>query len=240
MLRFMQLQENLRRLLWSRIDRGELTGMSLADRAGFRQAHISNFLNRKRGLSFDGIDRILNVEEISVMDLIPPDEVNARASIPPPAEDDYANIFLVAPATARYPQIHARSVLEVLKFKQSFIRRLKPDCDKQRAQWLRFVMIKPCRDCCELMAPRLSANCTVLIDRHYNSFTPYRREHKNIYAIRAGNEILVRYAHLDRSGLMADPESRAPNAFSRHIPVPAGLDPPDLILGRVAHISMEA
>src|SRR5215470_5229582 len=45
------LLENLRRVLWARIEAGELTGLRLAEQTGFKQAHISNFLNRKRGLS---------------------------------------------------------------------------------------------------------------------------------------------------------------------------------------------
>ena len=237
MLRFLQLQENLRQLLWSRIERGELTGMSLAERAGFRQAHISNFLNRKRGLSFDGIDRILNVEDISLMDLVPPDEINARASIPPPPEEDYANIFLVAPPSARHPQVHARDVLEVVKFKQAFLRRMKPDVTRDRSHWLRFVMIKPSRACCDAMAPRLSSSSTVLLDRHYNSLTPYRRDQKCMFGIRAGNEVLVRYAHMQGRTLVLEPESRS--AFTRIVHIPDNVAPADLILGRVAHISME-
>jgi hypothetical protein len=64
MLLFRDLQEALRKLLWDRIESGELTGMALADKTGFRQAHISNFLNRKRGLSLEGMDRVLSVEEL--------------------------------------------------------------------------------------------------------------------------------------------------------------------------------
>ena len=48
------LQENLRKALWKRIDAGEITGLKLADLTGFKQAHISNFLNRKRSLSIEG------------------------------------------------------------------------------------------------------------------------------------------------------------------------------------------
>src|SRR5581483_2898280 len=121
MLRFSHLQDGLRKLLLDRIDSGDLTGMALAKKTGFRQAHISNFLNRKRGLSLDGMDRVLDVEDLSVLDLVPPAEINARASIPPPREDDYANIFLVDPSNSARPQLQARDVVEVLKFKQSFL-----------------------------------------------------------------------------------------------------------------------
>ena len=48
-MRFKVLQDNLRKTLWERIEVGDLTGLRLAKETGFRQAHISNFLNRKRG-----------------------------------------------------------------------------------------------------------------------------------------------------------------------------------------------
>ncbi len=84
-MKFRMLQENLRRTLWDRIDRGELTGLRLAEQTGFKQAHISNFLNRKRGLSLEGMDKVLNVQRLSVLDLLDPVEVSKRAWIPPPA-----------------------------------------------------------------------------------------------------------------------------------------------------------
>src|SRR5882762_7585964 len=53
-MKFKALQDNLRKTLWARIAKGELTGLCLAEQTGFKQAHISNFLNRKRGLRLEG------------------------------------------------------------------------------------------------------------------------------------------------------------------------------------------
>src|SRR6202030_4314191 len=80
-MKFKVLQDNLRKILWEYIDAGELTGLRLAEQTGFKQAHISNFLNRKRGLSLEGMDRVLNVQHLSGLDLIDPAEVNKPASI---------------------------------------------------------------------------------------------------------------------------------------------------------------
>src|SRR6266704_5677260 len=88
-MKFRALQENLRKTLWSRIEEGDLTGLHLAAQTGFKQAHISNFLNRKRGLSLEGMDKVLNVQHLSVLDLLDPNEVNKRASIVPPGEDEF-------------------------------------------------------------------------------------------------------------------------------------------------------
>src|SRR5579864_7404380 len=94
-MKFKILQDNLRRVLWDRIESGELTGLKLAQQTGFKQAHISNFLNRKRGLSIEGMDKVMNVQRLSVLDLLDPAEINKRASIPPPSDDEFENVLLV-------------------------------------------------------------------------------------------------------------------------------------------------
>src|SRR5499427_10190844 len=93
-MKFKALQENLRNILWDRIDAGELTGLKLAQQTGFQQAHISNFLNSKRSLSLEGMDKVLQVQHLSVLDLLDPAEINKRASILPPSTDDFENIVL--------------------------------------------------------------------------------------------------------------------------------------------------
>jgi len=237
MLRFIDLQDTLRKLLSDRIASGELTGVYLAEKTGFRQAHISNFLNRKRGLSLEGMDRVLQCEGLSVLDLVPPEQINQRASIPPPHEDDYANILLVAPQHAAQPQIHAHDVLEVLKFKQSFLKRMRGEPVGDRSHWLRFVMMKPGREDCEAMSPRLSPGSTVLLDRHYNTLAPYRRGDKTMFAVRNGNEVVIRYVHLDDRTLVLRPEHASSPVKLLHLP--HGSEPSDLIVGRVAYVSME-
>src|ERR1035437_6771242 len=99
-MRFKVLQDNLRKTLWERIEVGDLTGLRLAKETGFKQAHISNFLNRKRGLSIEGMDKVLKVQALSVLDLIDPGEVNKRASIVPPSADEFENVLLVTGAVA--------------------------------------------------------------------------------------------------------------------------------------------
>src|SRR5436853_5033693 len=87
-MKFRNLQDNLRRILQERVERGELTGLRLAHLTGFRQAHISNFFNRKRSLSMEGLDKVLQVQHLSVLDLLDPAEINKRASIVLPSGDE--------------------------------------------------------------------------------------------------------------------------------------------------------
>ena len=83
-----------------RIEAGELTGLRLAQQTGFEQAHISNFLNRKRGLSLEGMDKVLSVQHLSVLDLLDPTEINKRASIVPPSEDEFDAVVVADPEIA--------------------------------------------------------------------------------------------------------------------------------------------
>src|SRR5215468_6163386 len=99
-MRFRILQENLRKTLWDRIEEGDLTGLRLAEQTGFKQAHISNFLNRKRGLSLEGMDKVLSVQHLSVLDLLDPTEINKRASIVPPSEDEFDAVVVADPEIA--------------------------------------------------------------------------------------------------------------------------------------------
>ena len=125
-MKFQALQENLRKALWERIQEGDLTGLRLARETGFKQAHISNFLNRKRGLSIEGMDKVLNVERLSVLDLLDPSEINKRASIPPPGDDEFQNVLMVeGSVAATEPLLIRMNVKEIIKFKKNFLRSTK-------------------------------------------------------------------------------------------------------------------
>ena len=58
-MRLRDLQDRLRAHIRARISRRELTGSSLSRQAGFQQGHLSNFLNSRRGLSLESMDRLL-------------------------------------------------------------------------------------------------------------------------------------------------------------------------------------
>src|SRR5437763_15224163 len=70
-MNFQDLHELLRVELLRRIERGTLTGSRLALQAGFQQAHISNFLNKKRALSLEGLDRVLASQNLTIDQILP-------------------------------------------------------------------------------------------------------------------------------------------------------------------------
>src|SRR3979411_2524835 len=85
-MNFQDLHELLRLELLRRIERGTLTGSRLAQQAGFQQAHISNFLNRKRARSLDALARVLAPQTLSIDQILPLD-LAAAAPIQPSSSD---------------------------------------------------------------------------------------------------------------------------------------------------------
>src|ERR1700674_2923043 len=209
-MKFRVLQDNLRHTLWERIEEGDLTGLRLAQQTGFKQAHISNFLNRKRGLSLEVMDRVLAVQHLSVLDLLDPSEINKRASILPPSNDEFQNVLLTLGAiAATQPLITSMDVKEVLKFKKTFLKKLKPETEGDRKQWERFVVIKVDGREGMSMYPRLLPGATVLIDRHYNSLKPYRKGESNMYAVIKNGGCTVKYVELAGRHLVLRPHNHA-------------------------------
>ena len=238
-MRFKILQDNLRKLLWERIEAGELTGLRLAQQTEFKQAHISNFLNRKRGLSLEGMDKVLAVQHLSVLDLLDPSEVSKRASILPPSADEFENVLLTDPSTAAtQPLITSMHVKEILKFKKSFLHKLKAETDGDRSGWQRFVLIKVDAKEAETMYPRLTAGATLLIDRHYNSLKPYHKGEFNMYAVLKNDTCAVRYVEVAGSHIILRPHNQS--SPIEVIAMEGGKSAADCLVGRVCHVGLEA
>ena len=62
---------SLRKQTKRRVMKGELTTVEIARRIGVRQAHVSNFINGRRGLSFAVADNLIFALGISLYDLLP-------------------------------------------------------------------------------------------------------------------------------------------------------------------------
>jgi hypothetical protein len=234
-MKFKVLQDNLRKILWDRIETGELTGLRLAQQTGFKQAHISNFLNRKRGLSLEGMDKVLSVQHLSVLDLLDPADVSKRATILPPSSDEFENVLLTDPSTAATrPLITADRVLEILKFRASFLRKLKAESETDRSTWHRFVLIKLDAKDALAMNPRLRPGATLLLDRHYNSLKPYRAGEFNMYAVLKNDTCTVRYVEVAGNHLILRPHNQS--SPLEVIPLPEGKSAPDHLIGRICHV----
>ena len=238
-MKFKILQDNLRKVLWERIDAGELTGLRLSQQTGFKQAHISNFLNRKRGLSLEGMDKVLSVQHLSVLDLLDPSEVNKRASILPPSGDEFENVLLTDASTAAIqPLITSMHVKEIFKFKKSFLHKLKAETESDRSGWQRFVLIKVDAREAMSMYPRLMPGAMLLIDRHYNALKPYRKGEFNMYAVLKNDTCAVRYVEVAGNHLILRPHNQS--APIEVISMEDGKTAADYLVGRVCHVGLEA
>jgi hypothetical protein len=237
-MKFRVLQDNLRKTLWERIHAGDLTGLRLAQQTGFKQAHISNFLNRKRGLSLEGMDRVLAVQHLSVLDLLDASEVNKRASILPPSNDEFQNVLLTdANVAATHPLITSMNVREILKFKKSFLKKLKAETDGHRGHWERFVLIKVDGREAMSMYPRLLPGATLLIDRHYNSLKPYRKGEFNMYAVLKNESCTVKYVESVGNHLILRPHNQS---FPIEVlTMEDGKSASDYLVGRVCQVGIE-
>jgi transcriptional regulator with XRE-family HTH domain len=261
---FVGLQDNLRKELRKRIDAGELTGMELARRTGFTQAHVSNFLNKKRGLKLSALDKMVRAIGLTLYDLLNPHEVAKVAAVSTRSgegrgasgEQEYEVAPMVEGSIAAGSEVIVNEeVKELLKFRRSFLQRLRADLaavprgkeqgrEGGRKNWTRFVLIKVDQKEGLSMWPRVGPGATLLIDRHYNSLRQYHKGDRNLYAVRKGDGCTVKYVELDegkgageRGFLVLRPHN--PEYPVEVLPIEEGQTYADLIIGRVAHVAVE-
>jgi len=238
-MKFKILQDNLRKVLWDRVEAGELTGLRLAQQTGFKQAHISNFLNKKRGLSLEGMDKVLAVQHLSVLDLLDHAEVSKRATILPPSGDEFDNVLLTDASTAAtQPLINSMHVKDILKFKKSFLRKFKAETEGDRSTWQRFVLIKADAREAMSMYPRLMPGATLLLDRYYNALTPYRKGEFNMYAVLKNDTCTIRYVEVAGSHIILRPHNQS--VPIEVITMEEGKTAGDYLVGRVCYVGLEA
>ena len=229
------LHDRLRALVGERIHAGELTGTNLAKRAGFQQAHISNFLNQRWGLSIEAMDRVMKVLGLEVRDLLPPEFRKQHAGEAGDAVFD--SIPVVSSGALLQSEFGSGEIVEYLRFKKTFLRRIRAEMANQRRNWQRFVLFKADKDSGEAMRPRLLPGATLLIDRHYNSLRSYRRREPNLYVVKSGDQCKVRYVELQGNQLTLRPENQ--NCVLGFVELERGKTFADYVVGRVAHISIE-
>ena len=231
---FVALQEALRRHLRRRIAAGELTGMELARKTGFTQAHISNFINRKRGLKLRALDRMLKALGLTLYDLLDPRELASHAALPAPAAGDFVDVPVVDPASALSPVIAREHLREMLKFRKAFLDRIRAVAPAARKNWTRFVAVQVEAAEADAMWPGAASRATLLVDRHSVSLDPYRAGRRNIYVIQREGGIVARFAESSDGSLILQPRDPAFPALV--LPDNAARE---AIVGRVVQVSLK-
>ena len=236
-MNFSELHERLRLELVRRINGETLTGSRLAQQTGFRQAHISNFLNRKRALSLDGLDRVLAAQNLTINQILPSASVNLEASAE--NRECYTETLPLVPPTVAMNDglISPQSVLEYIPVSTALLYENRSRCSSFQANWRRFVAIRVETQQASAMEPLLVPGAVAIIDRHYTSLAQYRSHQRNLYAIRARGTLQLRFAEFDDNRLIIRPNS---TAFPiQLVPVHPGQSPSDLIVGRLCLVFNE-
>lgn len=233
-MNFHDLHELLRVELLRRIQRGTLTGSRLAQQAGFQQAHVSNFLNRKRALSLEGLDKVLASQNITIDQLLPVDMAAASSEGEDPADRVPVVSASVAMESAAIAPV---AVIETMQVAASRLYDNRARPSPGRTHWQRFVAIRVDAQQAAAMEPVLMPGAVVVLDRHYQSLAPYRAQQPTLYAVRCGAALLLRYVDFDEGRLILRPYSRSVPV--QLIPLEAHESPGEYIVGRVCMVFAE-
>jgi hypothetical protein len=147
-------------------------------------------------------------------------------------------VLTEASTAATLPLIVSMHVKAILKFKKSFLHKLKPETEGDRSAWQRFVLIKLDPRDAHAMSPRLSPGATLLIDRHYNSLTPYRKGEFNMYAVLKNDTCTVKYVEVAENHLILRPHNQS--APIEVMIMAEGKTATDYLVGRICHVGLEA
>jgi hypothetical protein len=230
-----QMHERLRLELLRRIQRGTLSGSLLARQTGFGQSHLSNFLNCKRQLSLEAMDRILASQRMTASDLLPA-TYNSRAG--PEGEPESETVPVVSHYAALFePYIRPSGVQSVLHLPDGILQTARGRTSNARKAWQRFVAIRISSGDALPMEPLILPDALVLLDRHYTALMPYRPDRPNLYGVRSESQLALRYVDFTASRLVLRPYNIAfPVELAEIDP---GETPSDRIVGRVALILNE-
>lgn len=220
-----------------RIESGRLTRTALAQQSGFKQAHISNFLNKKRTLSMEGLDRVLSAQAMTVAELMPLD-LSAAADSDALADGMVAIPVVSATTAMEEPGMRAGLVIETVPVSAARLEELRPRGPVREAEWQRFVAVRADAQQAAAMDPLIAEGAVVVLDRHYTSLAPYRgQQQKALYAVRAGAGLALRYVEFEDGRLILRPLAAS---FPVQLVAPGEQETPaDYIVGRVCLLVSE-
>jgi hypothetical protein len=233
-MNFTQMHERLRLELLRRIQRGTVSVSLLARQTGFGQSHLSNFLHNRRQLSLEAMDRILTAQHMTAGDLLP--AVYQRDALP--ADGEGSAVPVVSHAAALFePLIRPSAAQSMLQLPTGLLQSMRARVTNQRRAWQRFVAVRISGADALPMEPLVLPEAITLIDRHYNSLMPYRPNRPNLYAVRHGSHLTLRYVDFVANRLILRPHNIV---FPVDLlEVNPGEPPSELIVGRIALILNE-
>jgi len=155
-----------------------------------------------------------------------------------PVDGENSSVPVVSHAAALFePYIRPSGVQSMLHLPSGVLKSIRARVAHPRSAWERFVAVRiPPLDALP-MEPLLLPEAIALIDRHYTSLMPYRPNRPNVYAVRHGSHLTLRYVEYLSGRLVLRPHNIAfPVDLLETDP---GERPGDLIAGRIALIINE-
>jgi hypothetical protein len=202
------------------------------------EAHVSNFLNRKRSLSLEGLDRVLAAQNLTIDQILPIDLTAAQLSIPTHTSDPTEIVPVVSPSAAMdEARISPSAIIETIQVSASRLQDNRARPSTKHRHWQRFLAIRADTQQSAAMDPLVSPGAITVLDRHYNSLAPYRAHQSTLYAVRCGAALLLRFVDFDEGRLILRPYSR--DFPVQLLPLATHETPADYIVGRVCLIFSE-
>ncbi len=103
------------------------------------------------------------------------------------------------------PHIRPSAMQMMLHLPAGALRSLKSRAASSRRSWQRFVAIRIAHSDALPMDPLLFPDGLAVIDRHYNMLASFRAGRPNLYAIRSGSHLMLRYAEFVATRLVLRP-----------------------------------
>ncbi|MGA9670838.1 MAG: hypothetical protein WBQ94_16625 [Terracidiphilus sp.] len=236
-MNFTQMHDRLRLEMLRRIQRGTVSVSLLARQTGFGEAHLSNFLHSKRQLSLEAMDRILSAQHLAAGDLLPGDYLGTGQRQAAEHEQSSSVPIVSHAAALSEPFIRASAAQAMLQLPAGILETNRTRPSGARRSWERFVAVRVLSADALPMEPLILPDAIVLLDRHYTSLMPFRPNRPNLYAVRHGAHLTLRYVDFLSGRLVLRPQSIAfPIDL---IEIGTNESPSDLIAGRVALILNE-
>jgi hypothetical protein len=233
-MNFTQMQDHLRLVLLRRIERGTLSVSLLARQSGLAKSHVSTFLRQKKRLSQEALDRVLASQRLSAADLLP----SPVQEVDLAGEGDSVAVALVSHAVALFePAIRPSTTQAMVRFPAGVLQSLRWRSPTSRQAWQRFVAVRVAAEDALGMEPVLLPEAIVLLDRHYNSLWPYRPNRPNLYAVKSGSHLTLRYVDFLSRRLVLRPHNLTFPVDL--IEIQEGESPGDFLAGRAAIILNE-
>jgi DNA-binding phage protein len=228
-MNLLEMHEQIRTMCLHIIARGDVTSADLSRRTGLSRSHVSKFLHAHGQLSFTAAHRILKALHLEV------EAVVNRGHQPQSRAEHEIEIPLVSHSAALFePEIRAHAVERWLFIHHRDLPPPGPGRSLLRQSWRRFIAIRIDRDGARSMGRPEYAGAIAVIDRHYSSLRLYAPPRPNLYAIRDGNQVALRYIERVDNYLVYFPANRA--VLPKVTEVAQNTNAGHYIAGRVAMI----